>query len=315
MKSCLWSVWAEGSWLKQDLLLLDGSRGGGTGSGETDGDLEGIVDEPLEGGEGTDHEDTETKSTPDTSGTELGEDGANTRGSLVLVELGDDGVGRVGDDGAENTSNVTGGGSDSELLDLGALSTRLGDDVLVDGLNSALESPELHHGVRNLATPERSETLVESSQAFLGDDLGHTFTKSGGEGAGLGVGGLDADLNGLPGAQSHIGDDLSGSRGREPQEILVVLGVLGTSSLHKGVLEDLIETELEETLQRVSDQGGAPAEEHAADSILSGDLTEGSLDSDLCMITRETVKCLVSFHSFIPSILTAIHAHAAKKKR
>lgn len=235
----------------------------------------------MEASEGTDHEDAETESTPDAGGTELGEDGANTGGSLVLVELGDDGVGRMRDDGAEDTSNVTRSGGDSKLFDLGALSARLGHDVLVDSLNSALESPELHHGVRNLATPERSETLVESTEAFLSNDLGHSFAKSSGEGAGLGVSGLDADLNGLPGAQSQIGDDLSGSGSREPQEILVVLSVLGSSSLHKGVLEDLIETELEETLERVSDQGGAPAEEHSANTILSSNLTDRSLDSDL----------------------------------
>lgn len=79
---------------ERDLLLGgSGSRGRGTtGGGEANSDLEGIVDEPLEGGESTNHENTEAETTPDSGGAELGEDGANTGRSLVLVELGDDTV-------------------------------------------------------------------------------------------------------------------------------------------------------------------------------------------------------------------------------
>lgn len=263
------------------LCSLLGVSGGTTGAGEADGNLEGIVDEPLEGGEGTDHEDTETETTPDARGAELGEDGTNTRGGLILVELGDDGVSGVRDDGAEDTSDVTGGGSDGELLDLVALSTRLRNDMLVNGLNSALEGPELHHGVRHLTTPEGSQALVESSHTLLREDAGHSLAKCGGEGALLGVGGLDANLNGLPGAQGYVGNDLSRGGSSEPQEILVGAGILGAGSLHEGVLQDLIETKLEETLHRVSNQSGSPSEGKATNTILGSDLTEGSLDSDL----------------------------------
>ena len=43
-------------------------------SWEAEGDLDTIVDEPLEGGEGTDHDDTGTKSLPDTLWSHLLED-------------------------------------------------------------------------------------------------------------------------------------------------------------------------------------------------------------------------------------------------
>ena len=39
-----------------------------------EGNLDTIVDEPLEGGEGTDHDDSSAKTVPDTSGSELLED-------------------------------------------------------------------------------------------------------------------------------------------------------------------------------------------------------------------------------------------------
>ena len=198
-----------------------------------------------------------------------------------MVELGDDGVSRVGDDGAEDTSDVTGGGSDSELLDLGALGFGAGHDVLVEHLDGALEGPELHHGVRHLATPERGETLVETTDTLGINDTGHSLAKSGGESALLGVRGLNTDLHGLPGAQGHVGDHLSRGGGREPQQILVGHGVLCASCLHEGVLEHLIQTKLEQSLQGVSNQGGSPSKSQSADSILCRNLSERRLDSDL----------------------------------
>lgn len=107
----------------QTNLLLLGlfSWGRSTSGGQTDVDLEGIVDEPLEGSQGTDHEDTHAKTTPDTNGTHLSEDLTNRRTSGVLVQLGDDRVSRVRDDGAEDTSDVTTDERDTELFKLGAL--------------------------------------------------------------------------------------------------------------------------------------------------------------------------------------------------
>lgn len=74
-------------------------------------DLEGVVDEPLEGGEGTDHNNTSSESSPESSESDLAVDGADSglglSGLEGSVELGNHGVGRVRDDGAEDTSNVT----------------------------------------------------------------------------------------------------------------------------------------------------------------------------------------------------------------
>ena len=107
------------------------SRRSSTSSGQTNVDLEGIVDEPLEGSQGTNHEDTHAQTTPDTHGTELLEDLTNRRTSGVLVQLGDDRVGRVRDDSAEDTSDVTTDERDSELFKLGALALHIHQNTLI----------------------------------------------------------------------------------------------------------------------------------------------------------------------------------------
>lgn len=91
-------------------------KGQGQSSGESEfrrggTHLEGVVDEPLEGGEGTDHNNTGSKSSPESSESNLAVDGADSGLGLAglegSVELGNHGVGGVGDNGAEDTSNVT----------------------------------------------------------------------------------------------------------------------------------------------------------------------------------------------------------------
>ena len=82
--------------------------------------------------------------------------------SLSLVHVAHDGVSRMGHDGAEDSRDVAGSEGDDQLLGLAALRARLGHHVLVEGLHGPLEAGELHHGVRNLTTPQRDERLVEA---------------------------------------------------------------------------------------------------------------------------------------------------------
>ena len=115
-----------------------------------------------------------------------------------LVHVGHDGVGRVAHDGTEHSGDVTWqevkeisgvqlsevqeavrtlrklkgaatcGECDDELLALAALGPGLGHDVGVDRLDGALEAGELHHGVGDLAAPQRNQRLVETVEALLG---------------------------------------------------------------------------------------------------------------------------------------------------
>ena len=107
---------------------------------------------------------------------------ANT-GALGLVHVADNSVGRMRDDGAEDSSNVTSSEGDDQLLRLAALGARLRHHILVDGLHSPLETGKLHHGVGDLSAPERDERLVEAVESLLLENERSCCPESGGEGA------------------------------------------------------------------------------------------------------------------------------------
>ena len=60
----------------------------GAGRERTGLTLEGVVDEPLKSGEGTDHEDTGTETSPESGETDLGVDGTDGRLGLSGLERG-----------------------------------------------------------------------------------------------------------------------------------------------------------------------------------------------------------------------------------
>lgn len=61
------------------------------------------------------------------------------RHTLLSIHLGDQVVGRVRDDGTQNTSNVAGTKGYTQLLPLAAFRLGLGHHILVQGLDSVLE--------------------------------------------------------------------------------------------------------------------------------------------------------------------------------
>ena len=158
---------------------------------ETHGDLEGIVDPPLETGEGTDHDDTGAETVPEAVEADAGVDLAD--GVALLVHDGDHGVSWVRHDSAENTSPVTSHEGDHELGALGVGVTWSSEHVSVQSTHSLLESDELHDGVWDLSAPEWDNTLVQEAPAALVHHSGPALTQGGGEGA-L-VRGLNPDLD------------------------------------------------------------------------------------------------------------------------
>lgn len=204
-----------------ELGLEGGGHLGGRRAGELEGDFHGIIDEPLEGGEGTDHDDTRSESLPETSETKLLND-ISGRCAAVLVELGNDGVGGMRNNGAEHSSDVSGNERHHQLFTLRAFGTRLGDRVLVDQLDSSLEAGELHHRVWDLSHPKRRESLEETRETFILHDHGCASTKSGGSSRR----GLDSDLGGLHRSKKHIGEELSRRRGSEVEGCAPFVGKL-----------------------------------------------------------------------------------------
>ena len=157
---------------------------------EADSHLEGVVDPPLETSERTDHEDSGTETLPETLEADIGVDLASS--ATLLVHDGDHRVSGVRDDGAEDTSKVTGHEGDHELCRLGVGALGGGEDVLVECLHSVLEGAELDHGVGDLAGPERLETSVEAIPALSVHDPWPSL--AGGLGESALVGSLHADL-------------------------------------------------------------------------------------------------------------------------
>lgn len=135
----LHSIWAN---LFGNLNTTDG----------TEGLLDVTVDGELEGGEGTNHEETGGETSERSRDTELLGDldetggGALTGETLGLVDLGKHGVGRLRDDGGGETSNQTGTKVNGSLEAVGHV---LLGPLAVDSLGDLLVDDELGHGVRD----------------------------------------------------------------------------------------------------------------------------------------------------------------------
>ncbi len=167
------------------------------------------------------------------------------------------------DNGAEDAREVARGEGDARLRGLGVVGLGAGQ-ARVHHLDNRLERGKLHHGVGDLAAPERVDALVQPGGALLGHDLADAV-----KGALVRVrdGALGADLDGLKGAERNVGEEL-GRRGRGEVEARLVLGGgLGPREVGVGLLEVLVPAVLEGALGRVAEQRRGPAGEDAADAL------------------------------------------------
>jgi len=157
-------------WIIASLFL--GAAAASSGGREADCGLEGIVDPPLEASEGTDHDNSGHEASPKSLEADLRVDlsdlvAERALGLALGDELGEDGVGGVGDDGAEDACEVAGGEGDAELRGLAVVLFSLGEDVVVEKLHEPLEGHELDDRVGHLSSPERTNARVESLGACV----------------------------------------------------------------------------------------------------------------------------------------------------
>lgn len=82
---------------------------------------------------------------------------------------------------------------------------------------------------------------------------------------------LDLELGGFPRTEQKISDDLGRAGGHGPADLFVLVSVLLSNNFLVDILEDLVETELAETLEGVSDEGGSPSEGEVAVGLDLGD--------------------------------------------
>ena len=154
---------------------------------KTHRDLECIVDNPLKAGKSTNHENSGTKTLPETIEADLSVDlldlsTSRLGGSTSLVEDGDHGISWVRDDGAENTSDVTRHEGNGKLSTLRVRGFVGGENVLVERLDDLLEGDELDNGVWDLSAPEWGKSLEETVSTLSGINLLETLDGASWEG-------------------------------------------------------------------------------------------------------------------------------------
>lgn len=168
------------------------------------------------------------------------------------------------DNSAQDTGNVTTEEADTGLLQRVVALLRLAQE-LVDLLDGLLETGELGHRVGNLSTPERVQTLVQTRDALLGNNLTPSLTQSMSEGR---QGGLHTDLDCLIRAECQIRNELGRGTGTQVDQGPVRAR---EQPVTVPVLENLIESILPSTLERVADECRGPTEEDSPDSFLCKD--------------------------------------------
>ena len=151
-------------------------------------------------------------------------------------------------DGAQNSREVTAAEGNTGLHSLAVIAL-LSWHAGVHHLDDGLEGGELHHGIGNLAAPERVDALVQPSPALLASDGLDTI-----EGALVRVGHLTlhTNLDSLERTQGNVSEKLGRSRGSEVEPSLVLVCCLLAGHVRVGLLEVLIPPVLEGSLGGVS---------------------------------------------------------------
>lgn len=236
-----------------------------------------VKDTKLTGGKRTNHDATGEK----TGGHEL--DGAHVPGDAdetggrrtfttgaLLVDLGEEGVGGVRDDGGDDTGNHTGKERDADVGSRGRL-VRGGVHRLVDGLGGFALDGKLGHGVRNLLEEDGTKAGVEAEEAVGRDHAGHAGAEA------LGEGGVrdGPDAHGLERAEEQVCDELcAGGRGEVDVGALLP-GLALAEPLGKVDLEELDTAKLEPALDKVAGGGGAETGGEGHGALGRDDLPKG----------------------------------------
>jgi hypothetical protein len=121
-----------------------------------------------------------------------------------------------------------------------------------------------------LLEEDRTESRVESTDTLVLEDLSETADQTAGKG------GLrdETDTSGLERAQSDISEELGESGRSQVDSSAVVSSGLVTELVDELLLEELVTTELEGTLEEVTGGGRTETSQQSAGTLLLDDLTE-----------------------------------------
>ena len=115
-----------------------------------------------------------------------------------------------------------------------------------------------------------TESGVESTDTLLLEDLGETAHETGSEGR-LGD---QTDTGGLKRAETDVSNELSGGGGSEVDSGAVVGSRLEAKEVDGLLLEELVTTELQGTLDEVTGSGGTETSEESTSTLVLDDLAE-----------------------------------------
>jgi hypothetical protein len=194
----------------------------------------------------------------------------------------------MGNDGAENTSDVS-----SDEGDLNVSATERGREGIgylsldefsvfvflfgefgVDIFDDSFEGGEFHHGIGDLSSPEGLQSLVQStisrhpqnsrcgegsrdipSDTFSRSNLIPSFKCSTRERRN---GRLHSNFDSFPRTQEHIGEEFSRGRGSQVKCRSIFMGSFLTDDIRVFLLEEFVETVFSSSLEGVSDECWAP---------------------------------------------------------
>lgn len=181
----------------------------------------------------------------------------------------------MGDDGAEDTGEVSGGEGDSELGGFGVFRFGFGvknSDVHL--FNNGFEGDEFNDSVGDLSGPKGGEGFKHS----LGSFIGFQFIEGGNHinGVDTGFGSLHLDFEGFPWAEEGVGDDFSTGRRDGPANFSVSLESFLSENSSRDVFEKLVKPEFSETLEGISDESGSESEGKGTHSSFSSNTLNSS---------------------------------------
>lgn len=238
--------------------------------------LEAYINHPLETSQSANHDDTDGETVPESSESNFPVDPAHD-GSKCLarfsirIQFTDHDIGGVGDNGTENTSEISTGEGDTGLRSL-AIVALLSGETVINLFNNSLKRSKLHHGIGNLTSPQWIQSLVKAGPAFFGYNGVDAVQ---GASIRVGYGALHAYLDSFKRTKSNVGEELGRRRSGQVKPSFVLVRSFWASNVAVRLLEIFIPAVLEGSLCTIPKKCRAPAGHDAANPLGAVNLTPG----------------------------------------
>lgn len=232
------------------------------------GQAETYINHPLQTGQCTNHHDTHGETVPKSTKPNFLVDAAHDSskcfaGLSIGIELADHDIGGVGDNGAENTSEITTCEGNTGLGSL-AVVALLSRKAVVNLFDDGLKGRKLHHCIWNLTSPQRIQSLVKATPTLFAGNGADAVERAR---IRIGNRALHSHLDCFKGAESNVGKEFSRGRGSQVETSLVLVCGVWSGNVAVRLFEVFIPTILESSLDTVSKERWAPTRHNSAKSF------------------------------------------------